>query len=52
MRRATSGETWPWAAIGAAAFMLRRSLRAGDEVDRVTVKRGQAVTIAVSDRDV
>ncbi len=51
VRHTTAGEAWPWAAIGVVAVLMRRSLRATDEVERVKVKRGHDVTIAVRDRD-
>jgi hypothetical protein len=50
-QHATSGELWPWGAIGIVAFLMRRSLRQTEQVHRVKVKRGHPVSIAVRDSD-
>jgi hypothetical protein len=51
VRHSAAGEAWPWAFIGVAAYLLRRALREPDEVERVKVRRGHEVTIAVHDQD-
>ena len=51
LRRAGAERSILWMVIGVAAYAIRRSLREGDEVRQVRVKRGHEVTIAVRDQD-
>lgn len=51
VRRAGAERSVLWGVIGVAAYAMRRSMRAGDEVKRVRVKRGHEISIAVRDQD-
>jgi hypothetical protein len=51
VRRAGAERSLLWGAIGIIAYAMRRSMREGDEVRRVRVKRGHDVAIAVRDQE-
>ena len=50
-QRSANGESWPWAAIGIVAYLLRRSLRYEEASQSFTVTPGHEVTVSVRDPD-
>jgi hypothetical protein len=50
-KRTSGPEPLPWAIIGVAAYLLRRSLRQTPEVQRFTVRSGDDLTISLRDPD-
>jgi hypothetical protein len=50
-RRARGDNPLPWVIIGVAAYFMRTSLRHEERVERVTIREGHEVTVALRDRD-
>ena len=51
VRRAAGQRSIPWSIIVVGAYLLRRALRDADDVETVTVRRGQTVSVSVVDQE-
>lgn len=47
MRRGMAPSTWPWLVIALSAYLMRDALRDDERFERIKVKEGQQLTIAV-----
>jgi hypothetical protein len=51
IRRAAGERSVPWAIVVVGAYLARRALRAPADVETVTVRRGQTMTVSVHDQE-
>ena len=51
VRRVVGERSIPWAIVVVGAYLLRRALRDADDVETVTVRRGQTVSVSVVDQE-